>query len=122
MFGRCPSQERATNAGVPPQPVPEGSQELQDHLRGFLQGSSLEGTPPKGPSGICHLLSSTEPQPGLDAAAQHIWEPEQQGNSCKRLDGDKNATLERSAGLDVQKASKTPDNRSVCGSSQTKHG
>lgn len=127
MFGRCPAQERATNTGIPPQPflrdprsckITRGDFSRNPAWRGHLR-RSLRHLPPPLPA--TPRASSMEPPLGLDAAAEHIWEPRQQENSCKQLDQDKNATLEHSTGLGVQNANKTP-NHSVCCNSQTKHG
>lgn len=116
-------QERAPRLGS----LPNHSQELQEHLRGFLQnpdwGGQLQKTPQASATSSCHLLSlprSLEPQLGLDAAVSTSGSPGSSSSSCRQLDRDRNATLELSTRLDVQNANKTP-NHSVCCSSQTKH-
>lgn len=104
LEGAHPRKGPPTLGSLPRQS--RGTQELQE----FLQ-EPLRPLPPPLPA----------PQPGLHAAAEHIWEPRQQGKpAANSWMGIKMPPWSAPRGLAVQNANKTP-NRCVCCSSQTKH-
>lgn len=83
--------------------IPEGSQELQEHLREFSRNPARRGHLQKAPQGSatscpCHALRELHgATSGAGCSCEHIWEPKQQENSCEQLGRDKNATLEHSS-------------------------
>lgn len=129
MSGRCPSQERATNAGIPPQPFLRDPRSCKT-TRGngnFSRNAAWRGHLQKAPQESVTSCSCRAPSElhgttgGAGCSCPAHLGAQAAGKQLQTAGSGEKCHPGALQGLEVQNANKTP-NGSACSSSQTKHG